>query len=642
MKLLVSSKIRMVLVGFIVACCLPVVGAATEKTEDNDTDSTGITAAGPRLGPVAVVEVIFPNRHALDELIRQGYDISGVRGNVATIYAIPEELDRLNEAGYDCRIIEWQPNPPGPGATGLGNYHSYSSLTVDLEAYAAAHTNICRLYTLGRSVQGRELWALLITDNPDDEEDEPEFKYVSTMHGNEPVGTEMCLYFIDLLLTEYGTNPRITALVDSTAIWIVPLMNPDGLELGSRYNANGYDLNRDFPTLTDRDKNVFDGGPMFDADRQPETRHIMNWTAENSFVLSAGFHTGALVVCYPYGYNEQMQSVDTPTPDDLLFEDISRRYSMHNTPMWNSSTFPDGIVNGAAWYVVVGAMDDWNYRYVSCNETTIELSNNFKPPESEIPAFWADNEESMLSYLQAVRIGVRGIITDSITGEPLYAEVWVEDINHPVFTDPDVGDYHRMLLLGIYNLTFNAPGYVPRLVKNVSVSLGAATRIDVELVAEDALADFDENGIVDFNDFAILAQYWSQDESSVDIAPGPFGDDIVDFKDIAVFAEYWLTAWSIPPLPAPASNPHPYDLARDVDINADLSWTAGVDAISHDVYFGTSSPPPFVCNQAATTFDPGTMAEGTGHYWRIDEVNAYGTTTGTVWRFTSGWGGPPP
>ena len=46
------------------------------------------------------------------------------------------------------------------------------------------------------------------------EEDEPEFKYVSTMHGNEPVGTEMCLYFVDLLLTDYGSDPRITSLVD--------------------------------------------------------------------------------------------------------------------------------------------------------------------------------------------------------------------------------------------------------------------------------------------------------------------------------------------------------------------------------------------------------------------------------------------
>ncbi|MBA7664470.1 hypothetical protein ES703_72531 [subsurface metagenome] len=84
MKWLKGYRIRLVLVGFV--ACL-VVSAATGKTEDNDTDSTAITAAGPRLGPIVVVEVTIPNRDALDELARAGYDISNVRGNVVTIYA---------------------------------------------------------------------------------------------------------------------------------------------------------------------------------------------------------------------------------------------------------------------------------------------------------------------------------------------------------------------------------------------------------------------------------------------------------------------------------------------------------------------------------------------------------------------------
>jgi len=87
--------------------------------------------------------------------------------------------------------------------------------------------------------------------------------------------------------------------------------------------------------------------------------------------------------------------------------------------------------------------------------------------------------------------------------------------------------------------------------------------------------------------------------------------------------------------PGQASNPNPADTAADVSITADLSWTAGEDADSHDVYLGTSSPGTFQGNQAETTFDPGTMANGTTYYWRIDEVNTEGTTTGTVWSFTT-------
>jgi hypothetical protein len=87
--------------------------------------------------------------------------------------------------------------------------------------------------------------------------------------------------------------------------------------------------------------------------------------------------------------------------------------------------------------------------------------------------------------------------------------------------------------------------------------------------------------------------------------------------------------------PGQASNPSPADSATDVSVDADLSWTAGTDSTSSDVYFGTTSPGTFQANQTATTFDPGTMDNDTTYYWRIDEINAAGTTTGNVWNFTT-------
>ena len=89
--------------------------------------------------------------------------------------------------------------------------------------------------------------------------------------------------------------------------------------------------------------------------------------------------------------------------------------------------------------------------------------------------------------------------------------------------------------------------------------------------------------------------------------------------------------------PDAATNPSPADGALNVALNASLSWTAGARADSHDVYFGTSSPPPFAGNQPGTSFDPpGDLAINTLYYWRIDEVNDFGTTTGTPWSFTTG------
>ncbi len=94
-----------------------------------------------------------------------------------------------------------------------------------------------------------------------------------------------------------------------------------------------------------------------------------------------------------------------------------------------------------------------------------------------------------------------------------------------------------------------------------------------------------------------------------------------------------------PSLPTEATNPIPANGAVNVSSAADLTWSAGIFATSHDVYLGKSNPPPFVCNQTSTTFDPGTMTSGTKYYWRVDEINTLGKTIGALWSFTTG--GPP-
>ena len=96
-----------------------------------------------------------------------------------------------------------------------------------------------------------------------------------------------------------------------------------------------------------------------------------------------------------------------------------------------------------------------------------------------------------------------------------------------------------------------------------------------------------------------------------------------------------LPSVSPPPVPAPASQPSPVDGAIDVPLGVDLSWTAGSRAVSHDVYFGLSNPPSFQINQTATQFDPGPLMTDTTYFWRIDELNASGTTSGPAWRFTT-------
>jgi len=111
--------------------------------------------------------------------------------------------------------------------------------------------------------------------------------------------------------------------------------------------------------------------------------------------------------------------------------------------------------------------------------------------------------------------------------------------------------------------------------------------------------------------------------------------DSVNAQGTTTGVVWSFTTEAAPQPPGQASNPNPADSATGVSVDADLSWTAGSDATSHDVYFGTPSSPPFIQNQAGTTFDPGTLASETTYYWRIDEKNAVGTTTGVVWSFTT-------
>jgi hypothetical protein len=88
--------------------------------------------------------------------------------------------------------------------------------------------------------------------------------------------------------------------------------------------------------------------------------------------------------------------------------------------------------------------------------------------------------------------------------------------------------------------------------------------------------------------------------------------------------------------PGQAGNPTPTNGATGVSLTADLSWTAGSGATSRDVYFGTAASPPLVStSQTATTYDTGTMSNNTTYYWRINEKNASGTTTGILWSFTT-------
>lgn len=435
-----------------------------------------------------IVTLPGADRDTLQRVEATGGVIDHFDGGEARAYVHQAHWQSFLSTGIPHRVIEMQPNA---GTKQLGSYPSYAEIGEILATAESDYPEIVRRISLGKSVQGRELWAVLISDQPDVEEDEPEFAYISTMHGDETVGTVLCLNFLEVLLDGYGVDPEITSRVDNTAIWLVPLMNPDGYEMGTRFNANSVDLNRTFPEFPDHFEGTImtEGAPDLSGS-EPEVAHVARWSADNQFVLMANYHSGALVVNYPYDEIPGVPSGEEAiAPDDALLQELSSAYANENPPMLASNFFPGGITNGSAWYSVSGGMQDWHYRFLGAIDLTLEVSNIKSPSSRTLSSLWEDNRESMFAYLDWAHRGVRGVVTDRVTGEPLLASVLVNDNPQPVFTDPEVGDFHRVLVPGAYAVRVSAPGYITYNAGPVFPTSGEALRVDVALSNGDVNRD---------------------------------------------------------------------------------------------------------------------------------------------------------
>ena len=427
-----------------------------------------------------VYEMRLPNPDAARRLVDLGLVIDEVTPERAVVYADEAERMTVESLGWPVRLLEIQPVADEKTVDG---YRDSNDIAALFAQWATNYPGLCQVYTLGYSVQNRPILAIKITANPDTPADKPAVRYIATIHGDEPVGTEMCLYFAEWLLTSYGTDSRATRLVDETVCWLLPLMNPDGLVLRTRRNANGTDLNRNFPVYaTDFSGPWLPGQEISATLREPEVATIMNWTASERFVVSGTFHGGSLVANYPYDYEPGVPSGTAAlSPDEDLFQYVALRYAMYNPDMYASTQFPQGIVNGSAWYSATGTLQDWCYRMFGTLELTLEIGYTKKPAISTMPTYWARNRDAMISYLETALEGVRGITRNRVTGEPVETTVWVNGNSQPVFSSPTAGNYHRVLLPGTYAMRWEAAGYIPWRQEGIVVGKGPATRVDVDL-----------------------------------------------------------------------------------------------------------------------------------------------------------------
>jgi hypothetical protein len=194
-------------------------------------------AAAPGRNTAAAYQVIGPDSFAdVNAIAATGAAVDGVEHGRVQITAIPAEVAAIRALGFEVFEIP-QPLPVDPGLAppmafppSDSGYHDYAEMVAEINALVASKPAIAQKLSIGTSYEGRDMPLIKISDNVGTDEAEPEILFNAHQHAREHLTVEMALYILHLLIDNYGTDTRITDLVNSREFWIVPDMNPDGGE----------------------------------------------------------------------------------------------------------------------------------------------------------------------------------------------------------------------------------------------------------------------------------------------------------------------------------------------------------------------------------------------------------------------------
>lgn len=408
--------------------------------------------------------------------------VDNIMNDTVWAYANRKQFEKFSAQGFNITILPHPGDAPGvvmrdrvelteATRTVWNFYPTYEAYEAIMEDFQTLYPSLCRVENIGTLASGRKLLVAKISDNTEDDEDEPEFFYSSSMHGDETTGYVLMLHLIEYLLQNYGTDPEVTDLVDNMEIYICPLANPDGTYYGGngsvsgarRYNANFVDLNRNYP---DPDEGDHPDGNAWQA----ETVAFMNFAEQRSFVAGANFHGGIEVVNYPWDTWSRLNA------DNNWWVMVSREYAdtcQANAPSWYMDDLDNGITNGYAWYRVTGGRQDYMNYFRRCREVTIELSTTKMVAAAQLPDYWNYNYRSMLNLIKQATYGFRGVVTDQLSGLPVKAEITLtghDADNSSVFSSALHGDYYRPVKAGTYTLQVSAPCYQTQTFSNLTIA----------------------------------------------------------------------------------------------------------------------------------------------------------------------------
>ncbi|MFQ6127529.1 MAG: M14 family zinc carboxypeptidase [Thermoplasmata archaeon] len=326
-------------------------------------------------------------------------------------------------------LLEPASSQPVDTKDGVTDYHTYTEVVVELNQVVSDHSSIVALTSIGNTYQGRGIWALKISDNPQIEEDEPEVYFNCLHHAREWLATEVCLYIIKTLTGGYGVNQTITDIVDQRQVWIIPMVNPDGRAFDGGDDPRSYtnwrknrspnwdgtfgtDLNRNYDYMwggagaSDQPRSQTYRGPG--PFSETESSSIRDFVAQHNFVFSISYHSFSQLILYPWG-----NTVNT-TEDNLLFSTLANEMSNRITNKAGSAHPGYTPQKGSDLYITSGTDDDWLYAEMGIYAFTIELYpdqrdislalwppyNRFHPREDKILPVCEDNIGAALYLLE--------------------------------------------------------------------------------------------------------------------------------------------------------------------------------------------------------------------------------------------------